>query len=179
VRGHLRLRGDDAPEVDGELLRAAQELRGRGFRTVGLLPASGEVRVAPVALQLGLAISLVGSAPTAVVDAAGAWAGDGGAAAEGPFGVTPITPLLSLLTPAGRAATLGQLEDLLADDRAPARRLVVTLDGFERTGEHLAAIALLDGVSVVARAGRTKLPDVERRVRELPAGRSVGVLLVE
>jgi hypothetical protein len=180
VRELLGIRGDGADAVlDAALLGAAQELRRRGFRAVGLLPASPDVIVPPLALQLGLALSLVAPGTTAVVDPGGAWGAPEEAAAGSPLAAVAITARLSLLTRAARAPEVRDLEELLAPERAAARQLVVDLGPFERVGEHLAAMALLDGVAVIARAGRTKLPDVERRLREVPAARSAGVLLVE
>jgi hypothetical protein len=178
LREVLRVRGDGADaELDGRLLGVAQELWNRGFRTVGLLAASRDALVPPVALQLGLALSRVAAGPVAVVDAGAAWGAPEGAARDRPFTPTPITARLSLLTAA--APALGELEELVAPGRAPARRLLVDLGPYEPAGEHLAAMALLDGVVVVARAGRTKLPDVERRLRDVPAAQRAGVLLVE
>jgi hypothetical protein len=74
---------------------------------------------------------------------------------------------------------LHALEAVLCEEATACRRLVVDLTGFDRNGEHLEAIALLDGTAIVALAGRTTTPELERRAREVPAERSLGVLLLD
>ena len=65
---------------------------------------------------------------------------------------------LALLTPprAGEAgAGVPQLARVIQHSIELFSHVLVDLTGFEKLGEHLAAIEMMDGVVVVARAGRT------------------------
>jgi len=55
--------------------------------------------------------------------------------------------------------------------------VVVDLTGFKKLGEHLAAIEMMDGVIVVARAGRTTEDELLRLGFEIPRHLQLGVLL--
>jgi hypothetical protein len=102
------------------------------------------------------------------------------AAADGePLATSWLLPNLAVLTP--RAPRPGEaverLRSALVRGTATFGELVVDLTGFEQRGEHLAAFELLDAVATVARCGRTTARQIERRLRDLPDGRDLGVLL--
>jgi hypothetical protein len=169
-------------EADPALVRIAHELDRRGFYHLGLVPASDGVDVRAAALRLAFARACASGALTAVVDARGAWtdvvtpeAGDGPLAAA-TLGANVL--LVTRRTPAGPSPAAA-LRAFLDGGRHGAGRLVVDLTGFDGSGEHLEAASLLDAVSVVARAGRTTLAELDRRMAEVGAARNAGVLLLE
>jgi hypothetical protein len=167
---------------DVALVRVAQELERRRFAYVGLLPASARVDVGTAALRLAFARAAVSGAAVVLVDVRGTWAEDAGATPAAPAATrVPIGAGVSLATrrPRPGARLLDDLRELVDEPRRDTPRAVVDLAGFADAGEHLAAAALLDGVAVVARAGRTTLAELDRRVRELPAARNAGVLVLE
>jgi hypothetical protein len=182
---------DESPELAVPLAAIVRKLRDRRDRTVGLLPASDAVGVPAIALQIGHALARVTGEPTGVVDASGSWWG----AAGGPLPdeatvrtVHWIAEKVALFTPRpfgpGRAAL--DLRPVLklrrsgspADERFAISRLVVDLTGLERSGEQVEVIAMLDAAAVVARAGRTTALEIDRRLRDIPPAKSLGVLLL-
>ena len=176
------------PELHAACVRAARLLRFTGRRAIGLLPASSEVAVLPVGIQLCGALTQLCGATIAYVDANPRWPAlplealrSMPATYAGGFAVRWIGPHLALLTPHGeRAAGAGVvlLDQLLGECAATYEHLIVDLTGFRELGEHLTAIRSLDGVVVVARAGFTHEADLLKLNHALPADRNLGVLLV-
>jgi hypothetical protein len=169
-------------EPDPALVRTAHELDRRGFYHLGLVPASDGVDVRAAALRLAFARARACGALTAVVDVRGGWA-DAVApeAGDGPLAAATLGANVLLVTrraPAGRSPA-ADLRAFLGGGRHGAGRLVVDLTGFDGSGEHLEAASLLDAVAVVARAGRTTLAELDRRMAEVGAARNAGVLLLE
>jgi hypothetical protein len=189
VRESLRALGIRVPdgagvEVRTELARVAGFLRACGLRSLGLVPAADDVGVPAIALQTGLALAEVTGRTTAVVDAQGSWLDDvppGPAGEGGPvFMVTWLTERLALLIPRVLAsgATVRDLEACLREETRAMGHLVVDLTGADHTGEYLEAMEMLDAVAVVARAGVTTSHQLARWMREIPAKKNLGVLLV-
>jgi Mrp family chromosome partitioning ATPase len=174
-----------------ECLRVAQRLRRLGLRSIGLFPASAEVGVVGVAVNLAAAIAEIAGAPVAFIDASLRWpalAGvlegearpEDGSSARGPFRARWVRDQVALLIPSrqeARSASLGVLKDALAAQPA-FDCCLVDLTGWERLGEHLQAFALLDGVIVVATTGVSTEADILRAQDEVPAVRNLGTLLL-
>jgi hypothetical protein len=185
-----RLRAAGILPVDGrpqapspEYARLASVLAGLRVRSVGLVPAADDVGVPLVALHLAAALALVEGGVVGVVDAEGSWpapAGDEGTGAEAPPLVTvELSPKLMLFTGRARPGTeVQRIRDALEFPGHRASWMVIDLTGLDRSGEHLAAMSEVDRIAVVARAGRTTAAQLERRLREVPLHRSLGVLLV-
>jgi hypothetical protein len=173
------------PRVTAELVRIAAALQRRGCRNVGLVPADDHVGVPGIALHLALAFAQLTGFPTGVVDLCGTWLRryPAGKAPEPRswFDIAVLGDPVALLWPKETVRDGGAvrgLRDYLAQPRRRFGRLVVDLTGLDHMGEHLDAIALLDGVAVVARAGRTTELRLERWIRDIPERRNLGVLLV-
>jgi hypothetical protein len=56
--------------------------------------------------------------------------------------------------------------------------MLCDLTGLDALGEHLAAAEMMDGVVVIARAGRTRETELLELKRELGAGKLLGVVLL-
>jgi len=185
----------DSPKLTAELLRAARRLRLSGRQVVGLLPVRDDVSVTPILLKLGASLASLSGGQIAVVDANTRWpafpeglAAARGAAYEasqalenaggGEYWVGESLVVLSPPRSAARSVDLAVLEQTLDAARLRFPIVLVDLTGLDALGEHLGAIALLDGVLFVARAGRTSASDLERGREAAPAPRSLGVLLV-
>jgi hypothetical protein len=121
------------------------------------------------------------SAPIAVVDLGARSSAEGGSLRQaGPttFSASPIRPWLALLSwRGGRRPGVPDLAQLL-DDSGRFAHLLVDLGGLERSGDQPAAIDLLDGIAIVARAGVTRDNDLLRLARLLPVALNLGVVLV-
>ena len=175
------------PALRTECTRLARVLQQRGCRVLGLVPAADDVAVPAVALQLGVGLVEVTGSPVGVVDAYGTWPGT--AAGEAPkvsarpdpslFATSWLIDNLAFLAP--RAIDVGamllRLDAALHAEAQVFQHLVIDMTGFDHLGEHLAAMALLDGVIVLARAGRTTVPELVRWMRDIPEEKNLGVLL--
>jgi hypothetical protein len=173
-----------APQVRGECARLARLLRARSVRALGLAPCDDRTAVPAVSIELARALAAAGARPAAVMDAAGSWscAGDlvGRAPPDGPLLATSwLQADLAVLTPRAPLprAAVPRLRICLGGESATFGHLVVDLTGFEQAGDQLAAFDLLDGVVVVARSGRATARQIERRLRDVPGDRRLGVLL--
>jgi hypothetical protein len=172
----------DVENVRTECTRIAGVLLEREQRLVGLLPADASVAVPAVALQLARGLVEVSGSPCGIVDAGGTWPVTRPTAPDVPesrFGATWLLEDLALLTPYALepGVALPRLDAALREEASVFGTLVVDLTGFERRGEHAAAIDLLDGTIVIARAGRTTEEPLRRWQREIPPERYLGVLL--
>ena len=180
----IRLRSGERPDVCAEVARIAQVLQRRGVRRVGLAAAAENVGVPAIALQMGLAMVDITGSPTGVVDVTGTWmrppSRQPHAKCSWSFEASWLTDKLALLTPCsfGAGTVVRKLEALVRAETSGIDLLVVDLTGLVRTGEHLAAITLLHGVAVVAYSGRTTSSQLETWMRDIPADKNLGVLLV-
>lgn len=172
----------ERPDIDAECLRLARVLTDREARIIGLVPAGDEVAIPPVALQLGRSLAELVGSPVAVIDAYGNWPGTEGLAAGSDttlFAATWLVDNLALLAPRtfDSGALLPQLGAALRAEASVFNRLLVDLTGFDHLGEHLAALALVDAVLIVARSRQTRVNDIVRWLRDIRPERSLGVLL--
>jgi hypothetical protein len=178
------------PEVGVECARMARLIRERRgpvegrCRVVGFIPASDAVAVPAIAMQVGLALAEVGGSPVAIIDACGTWpAAHEGPANDpritGPFRSTWLHENLALLTSRlfEGGATLPKLAAAIFEESPLFNHMLVDLTGFDRIGEHLSAIGLVDAVTVVARASLTRREHLEHWMRDIPKDRFLGVLL--
>src|SRR5262249_42260335 len=153
----------------------------------GLLPVSADIGVTAIGVQLGLALVEISNTTAAYVDANIRWpafaplaVGDRPSDDESQFATRWLRGQLALLTPprAGEAgAGVPQLARVVQHTIELFPHVVVDLTGFRRLGEHLAAIDMVDGVIVVARAGRTTENELLRLNHEMPRHLHLGVLL--
>ncbi len=177
---------EEHAEIRAECIRVARRLRHSGCRIIGLLPASPAIGVPAIGVQLGLALAEISGGTVAFVDANVRWpaiselAGDDEAATLG-FATRWLRGSLALLTPP-RALDAGagvpHLARVIREGQELFALVLVDLTGFGMLGEHLAAIEMVDGVLVVARAGETTEDELLRLAHELPESRSLGVLLL-
>jgi hypothetical protein len=165
----------------------ARQIKTEERRIIGLLPASADIGVIAVGVQLGLALVEVANATAAYVDANVRWpaisqiaVGDRPDEDESMFATRWLRGQLALLTPprAGEAgAGVPQLARVIQHSIELFSHVVVDLTGFKKLGEHLAAFDMVDGVIVVARGGRTTEDELLRLDREVPRHLKLGVLL--
>jgi hypothetical protein len=176
--------------VRTECLRTAQRLHATRRRAIGLLPASADVGVVGIGVNLAIALAELTGSTVGYVDANVRWpALAGQIEAQDVRDPTPDAPFMTrwlrgdvaLLIPRGGGAGgagLATLRTLLANANEIFSTCLVDLTGWKRLGEHLPAFALLDGVIVVARAGLTTEDELLRLRHEIPAERHLGVLLI-
>jgi hypothetical protein len=165
----------------------AQRIKTAERRVVGLLPASVDIGVMAIGVQLGLALVDVANATAAYVDANVRWPAISQIAVgtrreddESMFATRWLRGQLALLTPpraAEAGAGLPQLARVVQHSIELFSHVVVDLTGFKKLGEHLAAIEMMDGVVVVARSGRTTEDELLRLSYEIPRQLHLGVLL--
>jgi hypothetical protein len=180
---------DEDPGVRAECARIARTLLASGTRVVGLLPATRDTAVPPLAVQLGLSLVELSGHTVAVVDANVHWPAlsrlvdlaPQRADDEAFFATRWLRDSLALLTPpqAGEAgAGLPELARLIEHGRDLFAFMIADLTGFDMLGEHLGAMDLMQGVLVVAPAGKIKEEQLLRWNQEVPPNRRLGVLLV-
>jgi hypothetical protein len=165
----------------------ATQIKTAERRIIGLLPASPDIGVIAVGVQLGLALVEVANATAAYVDANVRWpaisqiaVGDRPDEDESMFATRWLRGQLALLTPPriGEAgAGVPQLARVIQHSIELFSHVVVDLTGFKKLGEHLAAFDMVDGVIVVARGGRTTEDELLSVDREVPRHLKLGVLL--
>jgi hypothetical protein len=183
-RAGIRVPDGERPEAHAEVVRIARLLKRRGCRSVGLVPAGDDVGVPGIALQLGLAMAELTGSPSGAVDVRGTWTGPIQHAPRDTeplgFATSWLTPALALLTPRafGPGVMVRGLEALVREPTWSRGFLVADLTALDHTGEHLEAMALLDGVAIAARSGQTTFRQLERWMQDIPEDRNVGVLLV-
>lgn len=182
----IHIVGDETPEVRAECMRIARRLLASKQKVIGFIPASGEVGVPSVVIQIGLAMVELSGATAAYVDANVRYPALRELSAsvesdEGNFSTRWIQGSLALLTP-HRAEKAGEavpaLASLLLDGTELFEHVLVDLTGFELLGEHASAAACMDGVVLIGRAHETRDKDVLHFVNEMPSSRFLGVLLV-
>lgn len=184
----IRVMQETRPDVRDESIRVARRLRHTGHRIVGLLPASSAIGVPAVAVQLGLALAEVSGGTVAFVDANLRWpaiselaAGTSSGDDESAFTTRWLRGSLALLTPARVGAAGAGVPELARIIRHGAElfaHVLVDLTGFERLGEHLAAIEMVDGVLVIGHSGATSEEQLLELKSEIDPKRQLGVLLI-
>jgi hypothetical protein len=173
--------------VRAECIRVARRLRATERKVIGLLPASSDVAVMPVGVQLAQALADVTSSAVAFVDANARWPALSSLVSENSltddesvFFTRWMYPTVALLIPAHRKeAGIGvpALGRLVPHARELFAVVLVDLTGFDKLGEHLAAAELTDGVVIVGRAQKTREGELLARAQEIGPDRMIGVLL--
>jgi hypothetical protein len=189
----LRMAGPERADVLAECLRVARRLAHARGRVLGVLPATDDLGVLSIGAHLAVALAELTGSTVAFVDANVRWPAllDAAAAAapstlgqEGSdeaYTTRWIRESVALLAPrrGGHAAAgLPQLAALIRGSTELFDRILVDLTGFKPFGEHLAATEMMDGVVIVGRVGRTREAQLRRFQVELPAEKSLGVLLI-
>ncbi len=183
----IRLDDEAAAALRVDCIPVARRIHKAGRRVVGLLPASGDIGVMAVGVQLGLALVEVANATAAYVDANVRWPAISQIALgrhpdddESLFATRWLSEAFALLTPprvGDAGAGLPQLARVIQTGGELFGHILVDLTGFKKLGEHLAAIEMMDTVVVVARAGVTREDELLRLDHELPRELAFGVLL--
>ncbi|MCU1279251.1 MAG: hypothetical protein JWM53_2797 [bacterium] len=173
--------------VRADFVAVARRIKETGRRIIGLLPASADIGVTAIGVQLGLSLVDIGNTTTAYVDANVRWpaiariaVGTRPADDESMFATRWLRGQLALLTPprVGEAgAGVPQLARVIQHSIELFTHVVVDLTGFKKLGEHLAAMEMMDGVIVVARAGCTTEIELLRLELEVPRHLHLGVLV--
>jgi hypothetical protein len=174
--------------VRADCVNVAGRIKDSGRRIIGLLPASAEIGVTTVGVQLGVSLVDVADTTVAYVDANIRWPAIARVAVgarptddESMFATRWLRGQLALLVPprAGEAgAGLPQLARVIQHSMELFAHVIVDLTGFKKLGEHLAAVDMMDGVIVVARSGLTTEDELLRLNHEMPRRLNLGVLLV-
>jgi len=173
--------------VRADCVAVARRVKETGRRIIGLLPASSDIGVTAVGVQLGLSLVDIANTTAAYVDANVRWpaiarlaVGTSATDDESMFATRWLRGQLALLVPPqiGQAgAGVPQLARVIQHSAELFSHVIVDLTGFKMLGEHLAAIEMMDGVIVVARAGRTTENELLRLNHEMPRHLHLGVLL--
>ena len=173
--------------VRADCVGVARRVKETGRRIIGLLPASADIGVTAVGVQLGLALVDIANTTAAYVDANVRWpaiarlaVGTSATDDESMFATRWLRGQLALLVPphVGEAGVgVPQLARVIQHSIELFSHVIIDLTGFKMLGEHLAAIEMMDGVILVARAGRTTENELLRLNHEMPRHLNLGVLL--
>jgi hypothetical protein len=180
------------PAVWAEVLNVAKRLRVSGRQVIGLWPADDGIGVPSLAVQVGLALADLASTTVAFVDANARWPaaraliGKREAEAsthdeDAAYTTLWLRGMVALLLPRSVGAAgeaLARLRSTLDDARPLFGAIFVDMTGFDALGDHLNVMELLEGVAIIAAAGRTTDEDVLELARQVPPGRLVGTVLV-
>jgi len=195
VTRHAQLTAEEARQAmqpDGsrayvELLQIARALHREGRQVVGLWPASPIVPVPPLAVRLAVALQEVSGSVTAAVDGNLRWpatsiAEDSARVGEDIlFATRWLSDAVALVAPrrlGPAGAGIPQLRLFVRANLECYAYIVIDLSGYERLGDHLDALEIVDGMLLVARAGVTTEDQLLRMVAQLPAEKNLGVILV-
>jgi hypothetical protein len=182
----IPLEEEELSALRSDCVPVAQRIAHAQKKVVGLLPASADIGVLAVALQLGLSLVEVAHATVAYVDANVRWPAISSLAMgrrpdddETMFATRWLRGQLALLTPQPGVTGGGvqQLAGVIQHSLELFAHILVDLTGFRKLGEHLDAIEMMDAVVVVARAGRTREDELLLLDHELPPELNLGVLL--
>lgn len=170
-------------DVRTECTRLAGSLLDRGYKLIGLVPVDASVAIPPLAIQLGRSLVGLCGAAIGIIDATATWPTFETTHTSGHvqslFSATWIDDSLAILSPRtfDAGAMLRNIGMALEAEAAIFAVLIVDMTGFDQMGEHLAAIALMDGLIPVARAGSSRDDRIARWLRDIPADRNLGILL--
>ena len=172
-------------EPTPEMVHAARRLSNSGRRVVGLLPATRNVAVIPLAIRLAVASVYLGVERVVVVDAntrlpafRATVASSEYARELGSEELLPGVFVRRLDGPPLHGLDLALLNRTLKQERNLAGLVLVDLTGFSDLGEHLRAFEMTDGALIVAVAGQTPKSAVEACGRALPGDLNLGVFLI-
>ena len=184
----IRLDDADAATLRLDAIPVARRIAHARKKIVGLFPVSPDIGVTAMGVQLGLALAEVANATVAYVDANVRWPAISPAAIgtrptddESMFATRWLHGSVALLVPTrvGQAgAGVPQLARVIQHGAELFAHVLVDLTGFKKLGEHLAAVEMMDGVVLVARAGRTREDELLHVHFDLPPHLNCGVLLL-
>ncbi len=176
------------PPRKSMLIRVAHRIQHSQGTILGLWPAGARVPVPPLGIHLGMAIYELTGSTVAFVDANARWP---------TFKIPPVaqkpTPKrlsfychwihqsFALIFPnkvCVAGAGIRGLRQMLDENRGLFSRILVDLTGFDRLGEHLEALSMMDGVLLVGRARHTLERELIELNNELPPEKNLGVVLV-
>ena len=166
--------------IDADAARAGRELRHAQRRAVGLLPATPATDVLAAAEKLGRALAFVTGSLILVFDAerkTPELPPEGGHVIA-----VPVTANLVALAPKDRAPTgdkvraITELREFVGG--ANFHSALIDLSGCAWPGELATALATLDAVLLVGRAGKTTEKDLRARAKPVPPELMLGVLLL-
>ncbi len=177
-----------SPDLYAGLYHAARRLRESRRKVVGLLPVNDCVALPPIAIQFASVLIDACQGAVVVIDANTRWPALGMLAPHAEPGVKSgvfctawLADFLVVMTPTAPTAPrldLSGLEDAIRNDCEGYAHVLVDLTGFEILGEHWDAFRFLDGVLLVAVAGRTSEPELLSHQRDVPERLNLGVMLV-
>lgn len=186
---------EEREDVRAECVRVARRIKHSGRKVIGLVPIDDRVAVPPIGMALGAALGQLMGAPVGYVDANVRWPAlvgmklpsgsgiSGGSIADDETAFTTrwIADHFAVLSPdrSGAAgAGVPELARLIRSGGELFAHLIVDLTGFDRLGEHLAALEMVDGVALIGRVGVSREEQMVALWRDLPETRRLGVLLI-
>jgi hypothetical protein len=173
----------DATDVDA--VRVARRLLAEERRLVAMLPLASAGAIEAPICALGRALVDVTGETVALIDVAGSWelwAREPASAGDLPYvGRWLYDARLAALRPTRRPQAgegLGVIRLLLGIARSRCPYALVDLSGLRAAGEHLGAFTLVDGVCLIARAGKTRERELLAIYEQLEPHKNLGVLLL-
>lgn len=179
------------PLFFAQCIEVARNLRDARLGRVGLWPADDKVGIPPLAVHVGLALATVSSTTVAFVDANLRWPATraleqqrelmGEDDARDPYRTLWLGEMFALVIPreVGRAGeSLAALAAALRAGRDLFGHMLVDLTGFERIGDHLNVVELLDGVALVATARKVAERRLLEMEQQLPVDKRAGAILL-
>ena len=187
ARAGIPLIDDDV--VRAECMRVARRIAASGRRSLGLVPLNETAAVAPIAIQLGVALMDLSGATIAYVDANTRWpalpvdvqARLDSELADTPFAIRWLFHSLALLVPrvaGGAGEAVPRLSLAISEGVELFKYILVDLTGFDVLGERTAALTLLDGVIAIGHPRDTTERDVLALRDEVNREQLLGALLV-
>lgn len=172
-----------APEA--EAARVARRLVANGRRRFGFIALSSGGSVHETVCSVAASLCDLTNEPAVAIDAAATWpiwtsdmgAANGSALLGRWLHGARVAALRPAVPPAPGDA-VAALDSLLEHAKRRASYALVDLSGLRATGEHLGAFTLVDGVCLVARAGKTRERDLLELNAELDPSKNLGVLLI-
>lgn len=171
--------------AEAECIRIARRLVADERRRFGLLPVSSSTPLAELVCSLAATVSDLTGANVAAIDIGGRWPiwsrATSVATKEPWLGQWLYGARVAALRPA-RPVVAGEgltvLRAMLDCASSRCGHVLVDLSGLRSTGEHFGACTLVDGVCLVALAGKTRDREVLTMHRELDPAKDLGVLLL-
>jgi hypothetical protein len=195
-------RGLDARTLEMACLRIARQLALGPARIVGFLPVGGragrpgrarragragqadqagddETDLAPLLDELGGALTQFARGDVALVSSFPRWAG-GGDRGAAPLRIREIRPHLLEVTPrpCDALVALSVLEQTLTTLASGIVRVLVDLTGYSPAGRVPTVVDVCDGVVPVVTARDDRVAEVTAFLRDVPASKNLGVILV-
>ncbi len=174
-------------EIYSEIVRVARKVHMSDRQVVGFWPASPTVAIPPLISVIGQALSNITTLPMALIDANIRWPGvvlpQGEAAKdanESLFTRLQLSEKLTLFMPqqiGPEGAGVPQLRLLVQRIRGRFHHILVDLTGFDKIGEHLNALEIMEGIYIVGRARESMEYDYLRIHYQIPKDLNLGVIL--